>query len=114
MLHRRDLPIPGGDVEWLLEGTEPVELVPGLTAIPVPGHTAGHVAYHWAGAGGLEAWPDVCWFDWGQQVRSMERLRGWSFSHVLPGHGPPLHLPPGGMAGALEGCIAAMKAAGRP
>ncbi|HUR64431.1 MAG TPA: MBL fold metallo-hydrolase [Candidatus Thermoplasmatota archaeon] len=126
VLHRRDAPIPDGPVEWFLEGTEPTEIVPGLTAIPVPGHTAGHVAYHWAGAGGvlftgdhlagdgaggLEAWPDVCWFDWGEQTRSMERLRAWTFSHVLPGHGPPLRLPTAQMAAALETCIAAMKAA---
>jgi glyoxylase-like metal-dependent hydrolase (beta-lactamase superfamily II)/ferredoxin len=124
VLHRRDAPIPGGPVEWLLEGNEPTELLPGLTAIPVPGHTAGHVAYHWAGAGGvlftgdhlagdgaggLEAWPDVCWFDWGEQTRSMERLREWPFSHVLPGHGPPLHLPTREMVAKLEACIAAMK-----
>ncbi|MEA3203977.1 MAG: hypothetical protein QOI63_1657, partial [Thermoplasmata archaeon] len=125
VLHRRDAPIPDGPVEWFLEGSEPAGIVPGLTAIPVPGHTAGHVAYHWAGAGGvlftgdhlagdgeggLEAWPDVCWHDWGEQTRSMERLRAWSFGHVLPGHGPPLHLPPAQMAQRLEACIAAMKA----
>jgi glyoxylase-like metal-dependent hydrolase (beta-lactamase superfamily II)/ferredoxin len=129
VLHRRDAPIPDGPVEWVLEGTGPTEIVAGLTAIPVPGHTAGHVAYHWAGTagtsavlftgdhlagdgeGGLEAWPDVCWYDWGEQVRSMERLRAWRFGHVLPGHGPPLHLPQAGMAAALEACIARMKGA---
>jgi glyoxylase-like metal-dependent hydrolase (beta-lactamase superfamily II) len=126
ILHRRDAPIPGGPVEWFLEGLAPREIVPGLTAIPVPGHTPGHVAYHWQGsggvlftgdhlagdgAGGLEAWPDVCWFDWGEQTRSMERLQEWRFEHVLPGHGPPLHLPAQEMAAKLEECIAAMKAA---
>jgi glyoxylase-like metal-dependent hydrolase (beta-lactamase superfamily II) len=124
VLHRRDAPVPDGPVEWFLEGVEPTEILPGLTAIPVPGHTAGHVAYHWAGAGGvlftgdhlagdgaggLEAWPDVCWYDWGEQTRSMERLREWRFSHVLPGHGPPLHLPQPEMAVALEACITAMR-----
>jgi glyoxylase-like metal-dependent hydrolase (beta-lactamase superfamily II)/ferredoxin len=124
ILHRRDAPIHDGPVEWFLEGTAPTPIVPGLTAIPVPGHTPGHVAYHWAGdggvlftgdhlagdgAGGLEAWPDVCWFDWDEQTRSMERLRSWGFGHVLPGHGPPLHLPPPGMAQRLEACIAAMR-----
>lgn len=110
VLHRRDLPVPGGPIERLLDGDDPVELLPGLTAIPVPGHTAGHVAYHWDAPGGpylftgdhlayddeagrLEAWPDVCWHDWGKQTDSMRRLAHWDFSWVLPGHGRRGHKP---------------------
>jgi glyoxylase-like metal-dependent hydrolase (beta-lactamase superfamily II)/ferredoxin len=129
VLHRRDAPVRGGPVERLLDGDEPVELLPGLTAIPVPGHTAGHVAYHWAGTPGgalftgdhlafdevgsaLEAWPDVCWHDWGEQTRSMERLLGWDFEWVLPGHGRRGRLPGPRMRDELRRLVAWMRAEG--
>lgn len=123
ILHHDDAPIPGGPVERFLSGTSPVEIVPGLTAIPTPGHTRGHVCYHWSGSGGvlftgdhlagngkggLEAWPDVCWYDWGAQTKSMESLLAWDFEWVLPGHGPPLHLPRPEMRLALQACVAKM------
>ncbi|MFO1532418.1 MAG: MBL fold metallo-hydrolase [Thermoplasmatota archaeon] len=92
-------------------GTEPFEVLPGLTAIPTPGHTAGHACFRWQdpsgerflftgdhlayddGAGHLEAWPDVCWHDWGEQTRSMERLVQHPFEWALPGHGRRGHMP---------------------
>lgn len=114
VLHERDAPVRGGPVERLLAGHDPVRILPGLTAIPVPGHTAGHVVYHWDAPGGpflftgdhlayddeagrLEAWPDVCWHDWGEQTSSMVRLADWDFAWVLPGHGRRGHLPPARM-----------------
>jgi len=126
VLHERDLPIPGGPVEQPIAGEAPVELLPGLTAIPTPGHTAGHVCYHYAADGGLlftgdhlawdtgldqpEAWPDVCWFDWGEQARSMERLLAWEFAWILPGHGRRGNAPPHEMRARLRKLVAWMRA----
>lgn len=110
VLHRDDAPIPGGPVEVSLEGIGPVDVAPRVTAIPVPGHTRGHVCYlvkgqaetflftgdhlAWDDEGGrLEAWPDVCWYDWGEQTASMRRLLDVGFDWVLPGHGRRVRLP---------------------
>ncbi len=119
VLHRRDAPVPGGPVERFLEGDRPEELMPGFTAVPTPGHTAGHTCFHlttphggvlFTGdhlayddeAGRLEAWPDVCWHDWDEQTASMRRLRDWDFEWVLPGHGRRGHLPDGHMREELD------------
>lgn len=126
VLHRRDAPVPGGLVERLLEGDGPVEFAPGLTAIPTPGHTAGHVCYHLRHPGGnvlftgdhlayddeagrLEAWPDVCWHDWGEQTDSMARLAEWEFDWVLPGHGRRGHLAGGRMKDELGRLVTWMR-----
>ncbi|HJQ93171.1 MAG TPA: MBL fold metallo-hydrolase, partial [Candidatus Thermoplasmatota archaeon] len=126
VLHRDDAPVPGGPVEVSLEGNEPVGLAPGVTAIPVPGHTPGHVCYlvegkdesylftgdHLAwddGEGRLEAWPDVCWHDWGEQTASMRRLLEVEFDWVLPGHGRRVHLPRDQRRPQLEQLIAWME-----
>lgn len=126
VLHRDDAPLPGGPVEVSLEGHAPFQVAPGVTAIPVPGHTAGHVCYlvegkqesflftgdHLAwddGAGRLEAWPDVCWYDWGEQTASMRRLLDVEFDWVLPGHGRRVRLPKGQRRVLLEGLIAWMQ-----
>jgi glyoxylase-like metal-dependent hydrolase (beta-lactamase superfamily II)/ferredoxin len=104
VLHRRDAPAFGGTVEHLLSGEKPFPVAPGVSAIPTPGHTAGHMCFlvegreerflftgdHLAwddGSGHLEAWPDVCWYDWGAQTESMRRLAGLEVDWVLPGHG---------------------------
>jgi glyoxylase-like metal-dependent hydrolase (beta-lactamase superfamily II)/ferredoxin len=126
VLHERDLPAHDGPPERVLSGDDAVELLPGLTAIPTPGHTAGHVCYHWAGdegvlftgdhlafddeAGGLEAWPDVCWFDWKAQARSMERLADWPATWVLPGHGRRGRIGPGAWRGEVGRLVAWMRA----
>ena len=126
VLHRRDAPVHGGPVERFLEGNEPVQVAPGLTAIPTPGHTAGHVCYHletpagnvlFSGdhlayddaAGRFEAWPDVCWHDWGEQTASMQRLADWDFDWVLPGHGRRGHLPAGRMRAELQRLVGWMR-----
>lgn len=107
MIHEDDA--QGLDVEDVVTGADAVEVLPGLTCIPSPGHTAGHVVFHWSGSGGvlftgdhlayddeagrLEAWPDVCWYDWGAQTASMRRLAELDFEWVLPGHGRRGHMP---------------------
>ncbi len=106
ILHARDVTRRTGDVERRLEGDAPVVIAPDLLAVPVPGHTAGSTAllvrdtflfsgdHLWGDADGrLGASRAVCWFDWGAQTQSMERLAAFSFEWVLPGHGRPWRAP---------------------
>jgi len=125
VIHAGDNTI-GSDAQ-VVEGTEQAEILPGLTAIPTPGHTAGHMVFRWQDpqvglmlftgdhlawddeAGHLEAWPDVCWYDWGEQTASMERLLQHPFEWVLPGHGRRGHLPWAGMGKELARLVEWMK-----
>jgi glyoxylase-like metal-dependent hydrolase (beta-lactamase superfamily II) len=89
-------------VERHVEGDTPVSLAEDLLVIPVPGHTPGSAAllhrerflftgdHLWGDAEGrLGASRSVCWYDWDEQTRSMERLLAHRFEWVLPGHGRP-------------------------
>ncbi len=102
ILHARDVTRGTASVERKLEGEGPIRLAGDLTVIPVPGHTPGSAAllwkdtclftgdHLWGDAGGrLGASRSVCWWDWGEQTRSMERLLDFRFRWVLPGHGRP-------------------------
>ena len=105
VLHERDVTSATRGVERRLEGLDPVGLAPDLLAIPVPGHTRGSAAlllagrvlftgdHLWGDADGrLDAGRSVCWYDWDEQTRSMERLLDHPFTWVLPGHGRPWHV----------------------
>jgi glyoxylase-like metal-dependent hydrolase (beta-lactamase superfamily II)/ferredoxin len=123
VLHARDVGPDTRDVERRIEGGEPVTLAPGVVAIPVPGHTRGSTAllvggrylftgdHLWGSGNGehLEASREVCWYSWAEQTRSMERLLGYDFEWVLPGHGPRFHAPAQRMRAELEGLIGRMK-----
>jgi glyoxylase-like metal-dependent hydrolase (beta-lactamase superfamily II)/ferredoxin len=88
-------------VERVLEGTAESRIDDDLVAIPTPGHTRGHAvllsrnSFLFTGdhlawdseIGSLTAWPDVCWYSWPEQVRSLARLQSYRFEWVLPGHG---------------------------
>ena len=104
VLHRADVSRDTREVEIQLAGNDPVELGPGLLAIPVPGHTAGSCAllldgeylftgdHLWADDdGALAMGRGVCWYSWDEQVRSLEKLIAHRFRWVLPGHGRRLH-----------------------
>ncbi len=125
VIHRRDAAALGGRAERVLEGDEPAEIVPGLLAIPTPGHTRGHVVYLWRETvlfsgdhlafsprrGHLVAFRDVCWFSWEEQLLSMERLLAFDFTWVLPGHGDRFRATsPGAMKDELSRCVDWMKA----
>jgi glyoxylase-like metal-dependent hydrolase (beta-lactamase superfamily II) len=100
VLHEADIGPSTRAVERRLAGGTPVSLAPDLVAIPVPGHTPGSAALlfreetlfsgdHLMGspAGRLRASRSVCWYSWSEQTRSMEKLLGYRFTRVLPGHG---------------------------
>ncbi|HUM01789.1 MAG TPA: MBL fold metallo-hydrolase [Thermoanaerobaculia bacterium] len=124
VIHRRDAAALGGAAERVLDGEEALEIVPGLLAIPTPGHTPGHVVYLWretvlfsgdhlafsARRGHLVAFRDACWYSWEEQIRSMERLLTVDFTTVLPGHGERFRAPsPAAMKDELRRCVAWMK-----
>lgn len=128
VLHRADVRPDTAEVELQLEGEEPTQLDPELLALPVPGHTRGsaclllrdkylftgdHLA--WSPARGhLYAFRDACWFDWNEQIRSMERLARQRFEWVLPGHGRRAQLPAEDMAAQMQTCIRWMRSVARP
>jgi glyoxylase-like metal-dependent hydrolase (beta-lactamase superfamily II)/ferredoxin len=105
-IHREELAAQP-DAECVLDGFEPRELIPGILAIPTPGHTAGHCCLllddtylfsgdhlYWdRGASHMAAFPDHCWHSWSEQTASMQRLCQFSFEWVLPGHGQRVSLP---------------------
>ena len=127
VLHASDVTSGTREVETQLAGSDPVALAPDLLAIPVPGHTRGSVAllyrneflfsgdHLWGGGAedpeGLEAGRGVCRYSWAEQTRSMEKLLGFDFAWVLPGHGPRFHAPRARTREALEQLVARMKAA---
>jgi glyoxylase-like metal-dependent hydrolase (beta-lactamase superfamily II)/ferredoxin len=92
-------------IERSLSGQDSIPLGDDLLAIPTPGHTRGHMVLlyrdrflftgdhlQWSEARqSLYASRGVCWYSWPQQVRSVERLLGYSFEWVLPGHGRRKH-----------------------
>ena len=105
-IHREEL-ASQPDAEVILDGTEPLELAPGFLAVPTPGHTSGHCVLlfdnrflftgdHLAFSRPdkrLEAFREYCWHSWPLQIESMQKLSGYEFEWVLPGHGQRVHLP---------------------
>ena len=58
----------------------------------------------------LSASPEVCWYSWPEQVRSLERLLDYRFEWVLPGHEGRFHATsPAAMRRELERLIAAVR-----
>ncbi len=126
VLHQDDVTSATARVEHPIRGRDPVPLAPDLLAIPVPGHTRGSAAllaredvlftgdHLWGDADGqLDAGRGVCWFDWGEQVRSMERLLALRFTTVLPGHGRPWRASsPDAAQAALTALVGRMRVQG--
>ena len=117
IIHRADA--RGVEAEQLLEGHETIALDKDLLAIPVPGHTRGHVVLlyrdkflftgdHLAWSDerrGLHAFRSVAWYSWREQTQSMKRLLDLRFEWVLPGYGRRGHQPANVMNKKLVECI---------
>jgi glyoxylase-like metal-dependent hydrolase (beta-lactamase superfamily II)/ferredoxin len=117
VIHRAD----SGAVqpERLLEGTDAAAVDHDVVAIPVPGHTRGHVVFlyrnkflftgdHLAWSDNrnrLTAFRDVAWYSWTEQTNSMKRLLDYRFEWVLPGHGRRAHMMAEDMQQSLRDCI---------
>lgn len=124
VIHRKEVPRGASDIEIQLEIQEPAALDENFLAIPVPGHTRGSIAFlyrekylfsgdhlWWSpNIGALHASPRVCWYDWKEQIGSMERLLDFRFEWVLPGHGRRYYAPVSAMRAELEQLIGRMRA----
>jgi glyoxylase-like metal-dependent hydrolase (beta-lactamase superfamily II) len=108
----------------LLEGESPRAIAPGLSAIPVPGHTRGSVVYllddRVLFAGDSLAWSrheqdlvafrDACWYSWSALTESLAKLVDYRFEWLLPGHGWPVHLNADEMNARLRALVTRMRA----
>jgi glyoxylase-like metal-dependent hydrolase (beta-lactamase superfamily II) len=97
--------------------------VPGLVAIPLPGHTRGSVAYlldervlftgdSLAGNGRgheLVAFRDACWYSWDALAASLAKLAAHRFDRVLPGHGWPVHAAADDLQASLAALLERMR-----
>ncbi len=90
----------------ILTGYAISEPIPGVTVIPIPGHTIGAVAFlidEKLFVGDSLSWewdkekfwtsPERCWDDWDMHCRSLERLRDFRFENVFAGHGGSIGFP---------------------
>lgn len=105
--------------EILLKDESVFDLDTDLKIIPTPGHTKGHAVLlykdrflftgdHLAFDPNRErliAFRSACWYSWPEQIRSMKRLREYSFEWVLPGHGHPSNKGYETMKNLLNDCI---------
>jgi glyoxylase-like metal-dependent hydrolase (beta-lactamase superfamily II)/ferredoxin len=118
IIHRADAEAMP-DAEWMVDGTDAVELSPEFLAVPVPGHTAGSMAllcrekFLFTG--------DHLW--WNPQSRSLgaptrlvwrkhalvdsiRKLLEYRFEWVLAGHGDRVRLPVEEMRHQLRALVA--------
>ena len=107
----------------LIEGEGERAIVPGLVAIPVPGHTRGSMVFllddrvlftgdslAWSmREQDLVAFRDACWYSWSALTASLAKLAGYRFEWVLPGHGWSVHLGTGEMQARLQALVARMR-----
>jgi glyoxylase-like metal-dependent hydrolase (beta-lactamase superfamily II)/ferredoxin len=110
-------------IEQVIQGDDAFQIDQDLIAIPVPGHTLGHVVLlyrnrflfsgdHLAWSpnrNSLIAFRSACWYSWEEQTRSMEKLLNYDFEWVLPGHGRIRRDSREGLRTHLERCIDWMK-----
>lgn len=110
-------------MESVIEGSAQVRLDDDLIAIPVPGHTRGHMVLlyrnkflftgdhlAWSPAREtLTAFRSACWYSWPEQTRSMKKLLDYDFEWVLPGHGRIHEDTRAGMRSHLLRCLEWMR-----
>jgi glyoxylase-like metal-dependent hydrolase (beta-lactamase superfamily II) len=107
----------------VIEGESARAIVPGLVAIPVPGHTRGSVVYllddrvlftgdslAWSMRDqDLVAFRDACWYSWSTLGASLAKLADYRFEWVLPGHGWPAHCQAPEMNARLRALVTRMR-----
>jgi glyoxylase-like metal-dependent hydrolase (beta-lactamase superfamily II) len=117
IIHRQDLDaVP--DAEWVIDGTDAVQLASEFVAIPVPGHTPGSTALlyrrHFLFTGDHLWWePDrqilqsprqLVW-NRSALIGSIAKLLDYHFEWVLAGHGDRIKLPAGEMKAQLNDLV---------
>ncbi|MBI3651214.1 MAG: MBL fold metallo-hydrolase [Acidobacteria bacterium] len=124
LMHCDDAGRSTQDLERVISGHEAVAFDDEVLLIPTPGHTRGHTVllyqkrFLFAGDHlwwspnyqSLHASANVCWYNWNEQTRSMERLLDYEFEWLLPGHGRRFHADKSEMRRHLMECITQMKA----
>lgn len=123
IMHSDDMGRTTKEIERVLTGNDEINFAEDVLLIPTPGHTRGHTVllyknrFLFAGDHlwwspsyqSLHASPNVCWYDWKEQTRSMERLTAYPFEWVLPGHGRRFHASAEEMRQQLLACVERMK-----
>jgi glyoxylase-like metal-dependent hydrolase (beta-lactamase superfamily II)/ferredoxin len=128
-IHRADANAAPG-AEHLVDGRAALQGPSGLVLVPTPGHTQGSMVAVLGAAGSEEGqvlfsgdhlwWSErlqqvvasrrYCWWNWPEQVRSVEALLPLDVRWLLPGHGGRRAFAAGDWAPALrttlEGCQA--------
>ena len=124
LTHRDDITRRTANIERVVTGNKATPLADDLLVIPTPGHTRGHAVLLYRNRflfSGDHLWwsptyqslyasPNVCWYSWTAQTRSMERLLDYQFEWVLPGHGRRTHGTLAEMHNQLLDCVARMQA----
>ena len=116
IIHARDRSAQP-DAEIVVDGEDAIAFGD-VTVIPTPGHTRGHCVLHhrtYLFSGDHLAWdrdtesltahPDVCWYDWRTQLRSVEKLTAYDVEWLLPGHGERIRLERETMRAAIAGVV---------
>lgn len=105
ILHQDEINARTRGVEIQLTGYDPIELESDMLIIPLPGHTKGHTVLlyqnHFLFTGDCLAWSErmnqliafhqACWYSWPELIKSLHKLKHYSFEWVLPGHGRRYH-----------------------
>lgn len=122
IIHRNDISaVP--DAEIVIDGSDPQLIDDKFLAIPVPGHTRGHMVLLYDNkalftgdhleldlqAGKLSAFRDFCWYSWKKQTESMALLLDYPFEWVFTGHGQWGHLESEQMHEKLDELVKEMK-----
>lgn len=117
IIHRADAEAVH-DAEWVIDGSDAIQLSADFQAIPVPGHTPGSVALLYKGKFLFTG--DHLWWDpetraldapqrlvWRERVlvASIEKLLDYRFEWVLAGHGDRVKLPPEDMVRQLRALV---------
>jgi glyoxylase-like metal-dependent hydrolase (beta-lactamase superfamily II)/ferredoxin len=126
IIHREDLDaVP--DAEWIIDGTEAIQLAPGFTAIPVPGHTPGSAALlykdrflftgdhlWWEPDGRILESPRQLVWNRSALLQSIAKLADYRFEWVLAGHGDRVKLPADEMNGKILDLVSRRRLASVP
>jgi glyoxylase-like metal-dependent hydrolase (beta-lactamase superfamily II)/ferredoxin len=117
IIHRADVEA-APDAEWIIEGSDSLQVTPQFQIITVPGHTAGSMALLYRNRFLFTG--DHLWWDSAQKrlaaptrlvwrkhvlMESIQKLLDYSFEWVLAGHGDRMRLPAEGMHAQLQALV---------
>jgi len=107
---------PGlGDRTEAVDATGPVEILPGVTGVPTPGHTPGHLAFRFEDClfigdaalvradGSLRQFPGFLVTDRAAARASADLLARSGATWILPGHGSARRMPGTSTGGTSTG-----------